>query len=268
MSPKRVPAQPALTVPPKRTIQGPSQLLRSPSTGQASGCLQSLVSSLAGDPAALARFASEVDSLIQRCSAGPSQQPAVTTAAAVSSLSDSASSDENDLPMSGVLFSDSQFSRNAGSAPAFTRGRAEPLLGAQPGGGDGERPLLGVGGLLGQGQLCNPYLVPPWVLISHLPPLLSLSQALHFRVQHQSLLRRTAYLCQPSPLRAAHAAARSLPESVRREGRGTPPLHRQVWRLFAFGWWATALSTGPASERGSLDLDPVLACLITCRCPG
>lgn len=118
MSPKRVPAQPALTVPPKRTIRGPSQSLRSPSTGQASGRLQSLVSSLAGDPAALARFASEVDGLIQRCSAGPSQQPAVTTAAAVSSASDSASSDENDLPMSGVLFSDSQFSRNVGSAPA------------------------------------------------------------------------------------------------------------------------------------------------------
>ncbi|CAI5779125.1 Hypothetical predicted protein [Podarcis lilfordi] len=50
MSPKRVPAQPALTVPPKRTIRGPSQSLRSPSTGHASGGLQSLVSSLAVCP--------------------------------------------------------------------------------------------------------------------------------------------------------------------------------------------------------------------------
>nr|XP_028592498.1 uncharacterized protein LOC114600493 [Podarcis muralis] len=72
MAPKKVAARPGPASGAKRPIRGPSQALRSPAPRQPAGRVQTLVESMAGNPAALSRFAAQMDGLLQHCSAQPS----------------------------------------------------------------------------------------------------------------------------------------------------------------------------------------------------
>ncbi|XP_077785642.1 uncharacterized protein LOC144327882 [Podarcis muralis] len=102
MAPKKASrkSDPAITA--KRPIKGPSQALRSPQPGQSLQRVRSMVSSLAGDPVALARMEAELDGLMHRRST-PSTS-SVTIAPPVDASSPPSSSSEGEgelLPASG-----------------------------------------------------------------------------------------------------------------------------------------------------------------------
>ena len=136
MASKEVPAH-SLPSQEKRVIKGPSQALRSPSSAQTMGRIQAFVSSLASDPEALARFTSDVDGIIQRSTPQSSAQAGPSEMAGASSQNSSLSADEGEgFQPSGVLFSDSQFSRiPVSSFRAGVRGAGRPARRAARGRG-------------------------------------------------------------------------------------------------------------------------------------
>ncbi|XP_077780548.1 uncharacterized protein LOC144326953 [Podarcis muralis] len=123
MAPKKVASRSCPAATSKRPIRGPSQALRSPSASQPVGRVQSLVASMAGDPAALSRFAAEMDGFLQHCSTQPStsgrQPPA---AVALSPASPSSSEDGGEGSSSGGLIANPQLSQS----PVLPAGRGQP----------------------------------------------------------------------------------------------------------------------------------------------
>ncbi|CAI7935479.1 XP_034954535.1uncharacterized protein LOC118076098 [Podarcis lilfordi] len=109
MAPKKAAKRPAATRTSKRPIKGPSQALRSGAPRQAEDSLGSLVTRMAGDPAALTRLAAEVDGLIRRCSMQSSAPggPASTVGPS-SPASSSSSEDGGEAVVAGVSVRASQ----------------------------------------------------------------------------------------------------------------------------------------------------------------
>ncbi|XP_077791725.1 uncharacterized protein LOC144329089 [Podarcis muralis] len=71
MAPKKASARADRATTAKRPIRGPSQALRSPAPSQSLGRVQSFMAGIADDPAAMTRFAAEMDGVLQRCSTRP-----------------------------------------------------------------------------------------------------------------------------------------------------------------------------------------------------
>ncbi|XP_077789928.1 uncharacterized protein LOC144328842 [Podarcis muralis] len=123
MAPKKVANRSSPATAAKRPIRGPSQALRSPPAGHPVGRVQSLVESMAGDPAALSRFAADMDGFLQQRSTQPStsgrQRPA---ALAASPASPSSSEDGGEGSSSGGLISNPQLSQSL----VLPAGRGQP----------------------------------------------------------------------------------------------------------------------------------------------
>ncbi|XP_077779627.1 uncharacterized protein LOC114600493 [Podarcis muralis] len=112
MAPKKVAARHSSASGAKRPIRGPSQALRSPTPSQPVGRVQSLVESMADNPAALSRFAAEMDGFLQHYSTQPStsgRRPRPVVAS--SPASPSSSEDGREGPSSRGLMTDSQLAR-------------------------------------------------------------------------------------------------------------------------------------------------------------
>ncbi|XP_077781134.1 uncharacterized protein LOC144327021 [Podarcis muralis] len=123
MAPKKAAARPASSSTAKRPIRGPSQALRSPAPRPPMGRVQSLVESMAGDPAALTRFAEQMDGFLQQCSSQPSTSAGLPQPVGVSSPASSFSSDNGrEGLLAGAVGSDPQVTRPHYSPAA--RGRA------------------------------------------------------------------------------------------------------------------------------------------------
>ncbi|CAI5787064.1 Hypothetical predicted protein, partial [Podarcis lilfordi] len=113
MAPKKVAARPGPAAASKRPIRGPSQALHSPTPSQPVGRVQSLVASMAGDPAALSRFAAEMDGFLQHCSTQPFASGRPPPSAMMSSpVSPSSSEDGRDGSSSGRLIVDPQLAQS------------------------------------------------------------------------------------------------------------------------------------------------------------
>ncbi|CAI5763531.1 XP_034954535.1uncharacterized protein LOC118076098 [Podarcis lilfordi] len=113
MAPKKAAARSGPAAATKRPIKGPSQAFRSPTVGQPVGRVQSLVASMAGDPAALSRFAAEMDGFLQHCSTRSSVSGRPPPSATASSpVSPSSSEDGREGSSSGALIVDPQLAQS------------------------------------------------------------------------------------------------------------------------------------------------------------
>ncbi|XP_077787003.1 uncharacterized protein LOC144328100 [Podarcis muralis] len=122
MAPKKATARPGSSSTAKRPIRGPSQRLRSPVSSPPMGRVQSLVASMAGDPAALSRFAEQMDGFLQQCSSQPSTSAGMPHPVGASSPASSLSSENGgEGLLTGTVGSDPQLTRPR-NVPA-TRGR-------------------------------------------------------------------------------------------------------------------------------------------------
>ncbi|XP_077782887.1 uncharacterized protein LOC144327422 [Podarcis muralis] len=134
MAPKKATAKSGPARSAKRPIRGPSQALRSPEPGRSLTRLQSMASSLAGDPVALARMEAELDGVMRRCST-PSTSSATPAPPMGASCPSSSSSEEERGPLpAGGYLPDVQQARStvrSVSQAAATRGRAPSRAGAR-----------------------------------------------------------------------------------------------------------------------------------------
>lgn len=108
MAPKKVAARPASSATAKRPIRGPSQALRSPTPSRPLGRVQSLVAGMAGDPAALSRFAEDLDSFLQQRASQPSTSARRFHPAGASSPVSSPSSEIEEGLLAGSVGVESQ----------------------------------------------------------------------------------------------------------------------------------------------------------------
>ncbi|CAI5779093.1 Hypothetical predicted protein [Podarcis lilfordi] len=102
MAPKRKTSKrPGLVSSAKRPIKGPSQALCSPAPNQSLSRIQSMVTGLAGDPAALAHVEAEMDGLLHRCSTPSTSSARPAPPAGASSLVSSSSEEEREFIAAG-----------------------------------------------------------------------------------------------------------------------------------------------------------------------
>ncbi|XP_077786991.1 uncharacterized protein LOC144328093 [Podarcis muralis] len=141
MAPKKASARPGMSSTAKRPIRGPSQALRSPASSQPVGRVQSLVASMAGDPAALSRFAAQMDGFLQQCSSQPSTSAGPPRPVGASSPSVSSSSEDGREELSaGGGVNDSQLTQPHYLPAVHGRGRRSRLSSRRASGG--RAPLL------------------------------------------------------------------------------------------------------------------------------
>ncbi|XP_077783336.1 uncharacterized protein LOC144327493 [Podarcis muralis] len=136
MAPKRDSARPGSSSTAKRPIRGPSQALRSPAPSQPVGRVQSLVASMAGDPAALSRFAAQMDGFLQQCSSQPSTSAGPSRPVRVSSPSVSSYSEDGREELSaGRGVADSQLTQPHHLPAVHGRGRGSRFSSGRASGG-------------------------------------------------------------------------------------------------------------------------------------
>ncbi|XP_077788332.1 uncharacterized protein LOC144328495 [Podarcis muralis] len=134
----------------KRPIKGPSQALRSPEPNQSLRRIQSMVTGLANDPAALARVEAEMGDMLQRCSTPSTSSARPAPPGGAPSLVASSSDGESDFIAAGGYLPDAsgqppsspeppaatprgrRGTRGTARKRASARGRAARATGAPP----------------------------------------------------------------------------------------------------------------------------------------